>query len=324
MAKPHAIFISYRRSDTTDVAGRLYDRLKAEFGSALVFKDVDAIPFGTDFGDHIQSVLRGCRVQLTLIGRDWLDARDASGARRLDSPTDWVRIEIETALNVGVQIIPLLVSGASMPAAEALPPSLQPLRRLNAAHLRADPDFHADVDRLVRALRAGALKGAPTRLPGRGFTKRGLLIAGGAVGAGAATVALWPRQRVEENLPIPDGFYLVSEGEGTDAIVLPMRGSSPIQVSTAPLIEGRGLRRAGVVRDASGRTSVAVEFNERGAAQMRTATAANIGRRLAVVVYGSVVMDAVIQSPISEFMTISGDFSESEASAIAARLNRRA
>jgi hypothetical protein len=40
------IFISYRRSDSEHVAGRMYDWLSREFGQENVFKDVDSIPIG--------------------------------------------------------------------------------------------------------------------------------------------------------------------------------------------------------------------------------------------------------------------------------------
>lgn len=43
------IFISYRREETRDVAGRLYDRLTAEFKREAVFRDVYTIPGGADF-----------------------------------------------------------------------------------------------------------------------------------------------------------------------------------------------------------------------------------------------------------------------------------
>lgn len=43
------IFISYRRQDSPDATGRLYDRLVGEFSAPQVFKDVDAIRLGRDF-----------------------------------------------------------------------------------------------------------------------------------------------------------------------------------------------------------------------------------------------------------------------------------
>jgi hypothetical protein len=42
------IFISYRREDGA-AAGRVHDRLASEFGSDLLFMDVDAIPLGANF-----------------------------------------------------------------------------------------------------------------------------------------------------------------------------------------------------------------------------------------------------------------------------------
>lgn len=48
------VFISYRRQDTADATGRIYDRLVQKFGRKRVFKDVDNIPLGADFREHIQ------------------------------------------------------------------------------------------------------------------------------------------------------------------------------------------------------------------------------------------------------------------------------
>src|SRR5579884_684333 len=38
------VLLSYRRDDSVDVTGRMYDRLVTHYGSDQVFKDVDAIP----------------------------------------------------------------------------------------------------------------------------------------------------------------------------------------------------------------------------------------------------------------------------------------
>jgi hypothetical protein len=44
-----SIFISYRRDDSVDITGRIYDRLVQHFSRDTVFKDVDSIPLGIDF-----------------------------------------------------------------------------------------------------------------------------------------------------------------------------------------------------------------------------------------------------------------------------------
>ena len=147
-----SIFISYRRSDSADIAGRIYDRLLDEYGRASIFKDVDSIPLGTDFKEFLNRKVSECDFVLAIIGDHWLDARDDTGRRRLDDPQDFVRAEIESALEQDIPVIPLLVRGAQMPEAENLPASLRTLVYKNGIPIRPDPDFHRDMDRLISAL----------------------------------------------------------------------------------------------------------------------------------------------------------------------------
>lgn len=151
-ASKDRIFISYRRSDSADVTGRLYDRLIARFGKAAIFKDVDSIPLGVDFRDHLQNVVGQCHVVLAVVGKDWLNVTSEDGRRRLDDPGDYVRIEIEGALKRSIPVVPLLVRGASMPQEDDLPESLRPFAFRNGTPIRSDPDFHNDVDRLITGL----------------------------------------------------------------------------------------------------------------------------------------------------------------------------
>lgn len=147
-----SIFISYRRSDSDDITGRIYDRLHSYFGAEVIFRDVQSIPFGIDFREHINSELYDCRVLVAVIGPAWLTAKDNIGKRRIDHPTDFVRLEIETALNRGIPVIPLLVSNAQLPAIDELPACLHPLLNRNGTTARPDPDFHNDMDRLIEGL----------------------------------------------------------------------------------------------------------------------------------------------------------------------------
>ncbi|MFT5524597.1 MAG: hypothetical protein ACI9HK_002552 [Pirellulaceae bacterium] len=146
------IFVSYRRSDASDVTGRIFDRMKARFGEECLFKDVDSIPLGTDFRTVIAEAVSQCKVLLAVIGDDWLDVTDENGRRRIDDTNDFVRIEISTALDRKIPVVPILVENASMPKSDALPESLKNLVFRNAAQVRADPDFHNDMDRLCEQL----------------------------------------------------------------------------------------------------------------------------------------------------------------------------
>src|SRR5262249_4945554 len=133
-----AIFISYRREDTLDVCGRIYDRLEAHFGTQQVLMDVDSIPAGADFRDYLTQFINQSDVVLAVIGPRW-EGPLGDSRRRVDDPNDFVRIEIEQAIARGIPIIPLLVQGATMPSASSLAPSLVPLAYRNAIIVRPNP-----------------------------------------------------------------------------------------------------------------------------------------------------------------------------------------
>jgi len=145
------IFVSYRRQESSHLAGRLYDRLVGRFGEDQVFIDVDAIEPGVDFAEEIFRAVAACQVLLAIIGPAWLTSADEQGHRRLDDPDDIVRLEIEAALARGVRVIPILMEGTVMPGRHDLPESLSGLARRNALPIRHD-SFRSDAGRLVTAI----------------------------------------------------------------------------------------------------------------------------------------------------------------------------
>jgi hypothetical protein len=92
------IFISYRRSDTEEIVGRLYERLIERVEPTSVFRDIHSIPAGEDYQQTVRVAVATSDVLLAVVGPRWLDVEDSAGGRRLDDPTDLVRLEIETAL----------------------------------------------------------------------------------------------------------------------------------------------------------------------------------------------------------------------------------
>lgn len=146
------IFISYRRSDSADVTGRIRDRLVPHFGEGNVFLDVEDIPLGMDFAECIQNVVGECDAFLAIIGDKWINTTEQGGARRLDNPADHVRIEVESALQRKIPLIPVLVREAEMPGRDVLPESLRKLATRNAIRVRPNPDFHPDMTRLIEGL----------------------------------------------------------------------------------------------------------------------------------------------------------------------------
>lgn len=146
------VFVSYRRSDSQDVAGRIVDRLAERFSHGDVFKDVDSIPIGVPFPELLRNALSRTDVVLVVIGPTWATVLDDSGNRRLDNPLDFVRIEVETALGSTALVVPVFVTNAIMPDPRELPEPLKPLTVLNGISVRPDPDFHRDMDRLISKL----------------------------------------------------------------------------------------------------------------------------------------------------------------------------
>src|SRR5579884_1583071 len=146
-----SIAISYRRSDSSAMAGRIYDRLAAHYGEHSVFMDIDNIPLGADFRSHIQESLRRADVLIAVIGPKWLGTT-ADGMSRMQEKTDPVRLEIETALAGKKPIIPVLIDGARMPNSSELPPEFGNFSYLNAAEVSTGCDFRSHMDRLVGAI----------------------------------------------------------------------------------------------------------------------------------------------------------------------------
>ncbi|MCP4630391.1 MAG: TIR domain-containing protein [bacterium] len=91
-------FISYRRSDTEQIAGRIVERLSKRFGVGSIFFDMDSIPVGDDYRKHLNRSMRQCQVLLALIGEKWLE-KGTLGEPRILNARDPVRIEIESAFN---------------------------------------------------------------------------------------------------------------------------------------------------------------------------------------------------------------------------------
>lgn len=97
--------------------------------------DVDSIALGRDFRQVLQQRLSSCDLLLALIGRDWVNAKNSSGQRRLEDPSDFVRLEIEAALKRNIPVLPVLVQGAQMPSVDELPEGIKDFAYRNGFEL---------------------------------------------------------------------------------------------------------------------------------------------------------------------------------------------
>ena len=152
MSEP-IVFVSYRRSDSQHVTGRLRARfVPRHFSDPEVFMDVSDIDKGADFVDKLNEQLACCQVALVVIGKSWLSATDANGGRRIDDPGDFVAREVVACMARGIPVIPVLVDEARMPSAAELPDFLKHLTTRNATFL-VHERFEQDADALAREVK---------------------------------------------------------------------------------------------------------------------------------------------------------------------------
>jgi len=159
---PHKIFISYRRGDSASAAGHLFDLLGQRFGDANVFLDVQQIAPGVNFIKALEREIDRSDVLVLIIGPHWLSGSETSTKNRLLDPEDFVRKEIGRAMASSVPIVPVLVGGGHLPAAEEVPEVLRGILSAPPVTLRA-ATFEAD---------AAALGGQLRRMPQRGGNER--------------------------------------------------------------------------------------------------------------------------------------------------------
>jgi hypothetical protein len=143
------IFISYRRSDAPSASRALAQALTARFGDGSVFLDTHDVAPGDQWRADVVRRVLAADVVLAVIGPRWLTvAHDHLGRAVLDAATeDVLRLEVETALQRGKMLVPVLVEGAEMPARSDLPRAFRPLADRQATVLR-----HASWDRDCVAL----------------------------------------------------------------------------------------------------------------------------------------------------------------------------
>lgn len=229
------IFVSYRREPDQYVAGNLSRELRRRFGESQVFRDKESIEGGVSWRQHVLNEIDSDSVLLVLMGKDWSNARDARGNRRLDNRDDPVRLEIADAVHDGAAIIPLLLEDAQMPAASELPQDLAPLAELNALKLR-DGDWEADVTKIVQRLeKLGAMRIAPDASPVS--TKRGAKAIWSLVIVALIVIAFFTEQHDREAL---GGFVALS------LIALALAGFAYFDVQQRK-VSGKGLAIAGLV-----------------------------------------------------------------------------
>jgi hypothetical protein len=151
VSAPKKIFICYRRDQSANVADEIARHLMAHFGQEAVFIDYDSITAGQDFEEILEHELQKCSCLLAVIGKGWLNT-SKKGKRRLEDEKDFVRIEIATALEKDIPVIPVLVDQARIPPERRLPKVLKPLAKQQACPVRPGKDKVKHLEDLRNAI----------------------------------------------------------------------------------------------------------------------------------------------------------------------------
>jgi TIR domain len=139
------VFISYHQKDTARLVRRLDMALVAALGRNRVYRDVESIQPSVDWLEAVKQAVRSSDVVLAVLGHGWL--------KRIASRRDPVRIELSTALSMGIPVIPLLIDGVEMPRAEELPLDVAAIERRAGLRLRSG-QLDSDLRRVVQAARS--------------------------------------------------------------------------------------------------------------------------------------------------------------------------
>jgi pterin-4a-carbinolamine dehydratase len=126
------IFINYRRTDASESAHWLYDKLENTFINLRLFIDDKDISPGRRWEECIEEHLKKASVLIVIIGSRWVQNL------RSNDLDDWVCKEIEYAINNKITIIPVLVSNTELPSKKNLPLSISSLLNYQVFKLRTE------------------------------------------------------------------------------------------------------------------------------------------------------------------------------------------
>jgi hypothetical protein len=154
------IFISYRRAETQQEAQRIRLQLQLEFGIDSVFIDRN-IPLGQEFDKYLETELKSCNALIAVMGDDFFRTRKTRDSQSQEE-IDYVRWEIETALQMEIPVFPIIVQKLEMPREKDLPDRLKAFTKKQALYAM-DPAFETAIDQLIKALKASGLATAQTQ-----------------------------------------------------------------------------------------------------------------------------------------------------------------
>lgn len=142
----YTVFINHRVADELDFVYRIRDRFVSKYGEERVFMAPDSIPASADSEKFLFDSLNSSLVLLAIVGPKW----EALLREKIQSGTeDWVRKEIRIALERKIIVAPICIKRDMIPSEETVPKDIQPFLSSQFSFVRANSNFHRDVDVLI-------------------------------------------------------------------------------------------------------------------------------------------------------------------------------
>ncbi len=146
------ISFEYKRKNSQDVVGRMYDKLVGRYCADNEIRDIDSLTLVRPFRGALDDAVATSAIILVIIGKQWVTLCNDDGTQRLADPNDFVRRKVIRAIESHKSVVPVLVAGAEMPAQKDIPEPLHPLLDQHGSFVRSDPDFHHDMERPIRQI----------------------------------------------------------------------------------------------------------------------------------------------------------------------------
>jgi len=139
------IFISYNRGGSDGMAHLLYERLNKRFPDRIMM-DAPVTDSGVEPVRAIEDAVGSCDILLAIIGKNGLSATGVTSSGLSEDS-----IEIASALDRGMRLIPVLLQDTRLPAAAELPGNISAIADLKPIKL-SDDNLVGDVERLIKLL----------------------------------------------------------------------------------------------------------------------------------------------------------------------------
>lgn len=151
-----SVFISYRTGQSTGSAILLFELLRRRLPD--VFRDKNCLNYGESWPERLDSAVKQCQAVVVVIGKGWAEEfalREAAARGQTEkgekAPVDWVKREIQLALENRKKVIPVREVGVDVPSARDLPPGFETFPATEGGQLHPE-HYKGAIEKVIQAV----------------------------------------------------------------------------------------------------------------------------------------------------------------------------